>query len=1108
MDKDYNILLKRLDNFIRRYYLNQIIKGLILGAAIVGSFFLIVSLFEYLGHFSTLGRTIIFFFSVALIVIVFFWFIIRPLLGFMKIGKMITYKEAAKILSVHFGDIQDKLENTLELAEMLENEEESSELLLAAIAQKTEKLKPIPFLQAVPFSSGFKYIKYAVPPVLFILIVLFFWPSVISEGTERIVKYRTEFIEPPPFEFKINNESLSIRKGDDVLVSVTTIGRIIPENIWINFNGNRLLMQEVSVNQFEYNFKNINNSLSLYFESSDIKSEMYAISVLPAPDLLNFQITVAPPKYTGEEIIKNTNQGDFSMPAGSHVSWSFNTRETDNMNVVFSDSTILTARHTDDFFFADTSLIYSTSYSLELSNSNFGSEDAIQYSVHVIPDLYPEIKIQEIRDSIDMNIFYFNGLINDDYGFNSLNFCYSNSSTDKNLQKILVPFNKYQSPQELFFAFDFSQFKDQDISSIRYFFEVGDNDAINGSKITRSQIGEFRFPSIDEINQVNEKTNDELEEKINQAKDINKSLRKDIEDLQRKLIDKKMTPWEREQSVQQIVDKQNALEKLAEDIANKNQERNKFMDSYANQQESIVEKKKQIEDLVENLMNDELREMIDELNELMKNNETEDINKLMEELDYSYEDLDKQLDNQLEMLKELEVDERIQNSIDELEKLSEKHEKLSEKTKDKNEDSEELLSEQKKHEEDLDKIKKDYEKTLEKNKELSEPKDMQEFQEQFDQIQQEMSEGEKNLEDGKENKASKNQKSSSEQMKKLGEAMKKMQDKEMMSSTQENMEDLRQLLENLVQFSFDQEDLINDFNQISVRDPRFRITVNNQSKLEDRFEMINDSLTALGARVPQIGNIIRKEQKSINSYLNDVMTDISNNRIYKVRTNQQLIMTHANNLALLLSEVMDQMEQQMNSTCSCPNGSCQKKSGQGKPKMGEMRSRQQSMKGQLQQMIEMMKSGKQSGGKQGQKQMSKQIAKMLAEQEIMQQMLSQMMSSESISPDAAKVLREINKMMQDNINDLVNRNITPNLLTRQEQIVTRMLEAEKSEFEREIDKQRKSQEARTYKISNPEKAFKEARKKDQFNELLEYSNLKMNRFYKDKYKEYLLKISQ
>jgi hypothetical protein len=1104
---DFNILLQRLDRFIRRYYLNQIIRGIVLTLTITVTYFLVISFLEYLGNFNVAIRTTIFYASLLLLFIVLVYFFVRPLLGFLRIGRLISYKDAANILKTHFPEIQDKLLNTLELAEMKKQSPQTNALLEAAIAQKTQDLKPIPFLAALPLKASLKYVKYIIPPVVIFLLLLFFWPSVISEGTERIVKYKTEFIPPPPFEFQFINKHLSVRKGADFTVEVTTKGDLLPDKVWVNFNGNRFLMNRVEANLFQFEFKNLNNSLDIYFESGEVRSPDYNIAVLPAPGLLNYQLSIIPPAYTKENAWKQNNQGDVSVPVGSQVNWSFKTVETSSLSVVFSDSSRMNARQSESFFHADTLVFKSTDYYLVLNNENFSNLNPIKYKIHVIPDLYPEIRVTNMQDSTDPGIFYFNGIIRDDYGFNSLRFYYKDGDIpETEAQFIDIPFSRNQNSQEFYFAFDFSMFENSDITSVRYYFEVGDNDAIQGSKKTRSEIGEFRFPSKDELNKMNDEANQAIEDKINQAKDLSRKLRKDIQDLQRKLIDKNMSQFERQQSMKQIMENQNALEKLAQEISKQNEQRNQFMDAFS-QPEEIVEKQKQIEELMENMMDEELRKMIEELNELMKENKTDEMQELMKDLDFSYEDLDKQLDNNLELLKRMEVEERVQNNIDQLKELSEKHEELSEKTKDGSENKEDLSKEQAEHQAELEKIQEDYEKTLEKNQDLKEPLDMENFQQQFDEIQQEMQEGKQNLEQNKQKKASENQQNSAQKMQKLSDDMQSMLNQSMMSSAEENMEDMRQLLENLIQFSFDQEGLLEGFQSVSPRDPRFREIVNRQSKLENHFSMIDDSLTALGARVPQIGSIIREEQKQIRKQLSEVMENISNNRIYNVRTSQQMIMMHANNLALLISEVLDQMQNQMNSM-SNSDGQCQKKGGQGKPQMGEMRQRQQSLKNQLQQMLDMMKQGQKTGQKPSQSQMSKSLAKMLAEQEIMQQMLNEMMSDPTISPDAAKMLREINQMMEENKSDLVNKNITPNLLQRQEQIITRMLEAEKSEIEREIDKKRKSEEAREYKVKNPEKAFEQSREKARFNELLEFSNLKLNRYYKNKYQEYLLKISE
>ena len=102
----------------------------------------------------------------------------------------------------------------------------------------------------------------------------------------------------------------------------------------------------------------------------------------------------------------------------------------------------------------------------------------------------------------------------------------------------------------------------------------------------------------------------------------------------------------------------------------------------------------------------------------------------------------------------------------------------------------------------------------------------------------------------------------------------------------------------------------------------------------------------------------------------------------------------------------------------------------------------------------------------------------------------------------------IRSYYEDNLKDIINGNVTPTTINRSEQILTRLLQAENSEREREIDNKRKSNEAKDYKLSNPDKAFKDKEKEIRFNELLQMSNLKLNSFYNGRYKEYLKKLSQ
>ncbi len=48
----YSQLLERLEQFIRRYYKNQLIKGALYSVAYLGSYFIAVNVLVYFGHFN------------------------------------------------------------------------------------------------------------------------------------------------------------------------------------------------------------------------------------------------------------------------------------------------------------------------------------------------------------------------------------------------------------------------------------------------------------------------------------------------------------------------------------------------------------------------------------------------------------------------------------------------------------------------------------------------------------------------------------------------------------------------------------------------------------------------------------------------------------------------------------------------------------------------------------------------------------------------------------------------------------------------------------------------------------------------------------------------
>jgi hypothetical protein len=217
--------------------------------------------------------------------------------------------------------------------------------------------------------------------------------------------------------------------------------------------------------------------------------------------------------------------------------------------------------------------------------------------------------------------------------------------------------------------------------------------------------------------------------------------------------------------------------------------------------------------------------------------------------------------------------------------------------------------------------------------------------------------------------------------------------------------------------------------------------------------------------------------------------------IPNARVSQQLVMTAVNNLALLLNEALDRLEQQL-ANAEEGNQQCENPNKNGKKGLSLLQQEGNDLKQQLEQMIEQMKKG--FTGK-----MSRQLSEALMLHEMMQKMLREIMSNGSVGSNARKQLQEIDNLLEENRRELINRQLGNNTLIRHNQILTRLLEAEKAETERDLDNKRESESAKEEYYSNPLKYFEYKSRVVKSLENSEKENYRLNEFYNDKLKQYI-----
>ena len=1098
MQDAYSTLINKLSGFTQKYYQNQLIKGLALCFTSVALGFIIFSMLEHYGRFSVLTRTILFWAFVLLSTVILCLLVFRPIFKLAKLGNRLSDAQAAKIIGRHFYDVSDKLLNVVQLKKQSQG---NLALIEASINQKADELKPIPFLNAIKFSENKRYFKYALVP-LFIFVGLYASGSedLITESSARIIDYKTEYVPPKPFEFVLLNGDLECIQHQNYTVLLQLNGKEIPIDAHIDFGEQPIKMKKIEASLFEYNIINVQKSLTFKVYAGGLHSETYRLNVLPSPSLVSFELRIENPSYTEKETQVLENFGEVLIPEGGKVTWDFFTENTDSFNVLWGDRLLNTNKTEQNHFTFNQTAKKSLSYTLLPFNTAVQTLDSVSYNFKVVKDGFPVVDVSELVDSSALKTRYFQGQIKDDYGFRNLQFVIKNLN---NRWDSIVPIkiNTSTNIESFFFVFDLKTTQVNEGESLEYYFEIYDNDAINGSKKSQSRAFEFNAPTEEEIRDQQESNTKLLKEQLEQNVQLAKDLQEDFEDLRIKLLNKDELSWEDRQQVSEILKKQKQLEKSIDEISEKNKQNNELLNEVLDQDKRILEKQKQLEELMEELMTDEIRELFDEMEALMEEMKTDDWMKKLEELQMSNEDLEKELDRNLEMLKKFEFEQALDESLEKLEEIIERQKVLKESNDEKSQRQESITEQQSELNEDFKKLSEKLDRLQQKNDELEKKTNLTETDLLQIAIEQQMQESKENSEKNKKKKTSQSQQKTLDEMEVLKEKLQQAQKQQGESGPSEDMAVLRQILENLIDLSFDEEKLLRDLAKTNNDDPEYVSLIHWQNKLSDDSKILEDSLYALSKRQVQIKATINREMRAISNNIQKSLDNMSERESVKAVSQQQLVMTSANNLALMLSDVLQSMQEDL--AKKTPGQQQCDKPGSGNPSPSDIKKMQEQLKKQ----IEEMKKGSDGSKKPQTKTDGKDLAKMMSRQEMIRQQLERMAEKiqESENGNTDNLRKAIDKMEQTE-QDIANDNITRETLKRQNQIIDHLLEAEKAEQEKDRDKKREAKEATQLPHHVQELLEEYQKNKIKQSEMLRTIPAELKPYYKDRVREYFQNI--
>ncbi len=1099
---NYQLLIEKLDQFIRKYYVDHLIRGTLYSVGLIMLLFLCFNVLEYQFYFSTTVRKGLFYGFLGTSAVALWSWVLQPLLHYYRLGKVITHQQAANIIGNHFTDVKDKLLNVLQLKQQSTNSAQA-ELIMASINQKSNDIKFVPFKAAIDLTQNRRYLRFVLLPLSILLGILFVAPNIIREGSKRLFNNNTAFERPAPFHFNVNKDSLTVVQFADYDLTVKVDGEALPNEMFIDIDNYQYRLTKNDANTFSYKFANVQKEMDFKLFAGGFNSEEYKLNVLKKPNILGFELNLDYPAYVGRPDETMSNVGDIVVPLGTNLDWLFKAQNTEDVKIRFASSTISTKRNGEESFTYRKMALSDESYKVFISNSLLHNADSVGYTITIIPDLYPSINVEKFVDSTNTKVLFFAGDASDDYGLRGLGFNFRIKHSDGSQGELVtLPINKPEGKQAQYqHTFDISKLELKPGDEVTYYFEIFDNDAINGSKSSRTNIMTYNVPTMEQVEQQKDKTNEDIQKELEKAFKDTKKNQEELQKMREKLLQKKELDWQDKKQLENMLNKQKEIEKQM-DQAKKNFEKNQqLQNEFQKPDPEILKKQEDLEKLFNELQNDEMKKLMEEIEKMMQQMNKDEALDKMEKMQMNNEELNMELDRMKELFKQLKVEEKQQEQIDKMEELAKKQEDLAKETENKEKSNEELKKKQDDLNKAMDEFKKD-QKALEKmNEELDRKKDIEKMDDEMKDIEKDMDDAKEDLEKSDDQKASKSQKKASKKMKAAAGKMKQKKKKQQDDQLEEDMAVLRQILENLVTLSFGQEDLMNRIPKVPINTPAYVSAVKEQLTIKDNFQIVEDSLVALSKRQPKIESMVTEKIASIKQDMRKSLGELEERETYQAQNSEQRTMTSMNDLALMLNEAMSQMQQQMgqmqegNQQCNKPGNS---KGKQGQKPADQMSKGQKEVNDAMKRMKEGLKQGKEGN--------SKEFAKMAARQAAMRNALQQMKSEKKQQGKGEKELEGLSeaiKQMDKTETELVNKRLTEETMKRQEEIMTKLLDAERAEREREYDNKRKAEQARTVEPNTPPSLMEYLKKRESELEAYRTVSPALRPYYKNLVQEYV-----
>ncbi|MCL5268649.1 MAG: hypothetical protein M1469_11190 [Bacteroidetes bacterium] len=1061
-------------NTLRRVYRKKILSHIISGIFVTGSALLIVVTFsaflEAVFDFGTAGRAVLFFASVLVVL----FFIIRELvpnlLKYFRKPLTVDIAEVSLEVGNAFPDIKDRLRNAVELLSNKTGRFYSDELALAYIEQIFQGASHLDFGKALRYRST-RTSKLALSgsfAAMFLLFILFLGQS--SSALFKVINFTNRFPTPLAYSIEVVPGSTELSRGDTLRITakLTSLGlKEPPAEITLSeryageqdFETHRL--KETTSGVYRYELPNLRNTLDYYVSAGDQRTEEYHVKVVDLPIVQSFAVTLVYPAYTHKvaETLQD-NIGDFTALIGTRAEFTLHAnKELKSAWIAFEDTTKKEFSVNGTSASGSVTVTRTTKYVLRLADDDsLLNRDPIVYSIKAVKDEYPTCEITYPGRDVDLNRDMQLPLkitVSDDYGFTKLLLEYKLISSkyvppEKNYRQIEIPLpSKSAGSEEISYVWDLTSLSLVPEDVISYHAKVFDNDLVSGPKATVSAEYQLRLPSLNQVFASADSEHSDLisktEDALSRSDELQQQIDKMSEDM--KTATQQLS-WEQEKNMQNVLQRFDSLQKKIDNVKKQVESMTQKMLENKIISPQTLEKYLELQKALQEINSPEFQEALKKLQQAIQSLNPNMVRQAMQNFKVNEDMLRKSIERTLNLIKRVEIAQK----LDELQKragqMVDQQKEIEKSTAGGDSSStqarDQLSERQKQLEKDLTNTNRAMSDLKKKMSQFASEMPMKKLGEAEENLQksnvgQKIQDAQQQLAKGDFSKAMSSQQQISSALQDFKQSISEAQKEMMRNQQRETMNALRKAQQNLLDVSKKQESLMNQTEQSSQSPSVTRSLSDKQNELMQELNYTAQQMMQLSNKsfsvTPQMGRQIGQAYGQMQQALNQLQQRSGQS---SAADPQRQAMGSMNKAVMTIQNTLQAMMQ-----------------GQGAPGGSSLMQQLQQLAGQQESLNALTQKLGENGSLTMQQQAE--LARLAAQQEAIRKSLEQLARETQQSQERERVLGSLDQIAKDMkrvVSDMQSRNIKQETIQRQQQILSRMLDASRSIRQRDYDNQR------------------------------------------------------